>query len=114
MANDPNVISLFIRWLASNGQVPRFRNRVNKAEVCRQIGIARSTADKNPMLRALFTALESGKLEKLNITRTNPSSITQLSHIKSSARVSSHRVHPDHVPDPATVEHLIKTGRLIR
>ncbi len=61
-ANDPG-ISLVERlegWLTEGHRVPRIRGRVNRAALCRLVGLSRSSANSNVDLRALIDSLDGG------------------------------------------------------
>lgn len=44
-------------WLATSPVIPIHKNQVNKAEICRRLGITRSTIGSNSQLRMLFNSL---------------------------------------------------------
>lgn len=102
-------------WLAESPEIPLFRGRANRAEICRRVGIARSTANDNPEVRAILAELERGLIPKHQETRISKSKSrrsTTAEDVRSSASnlPSTQREHLDTL----AVEHLLKTGRIVR
>jgi len=101
-------------WLALNPEIPRFRRGANKAAICRQAGIARSTADANAEIRALLAALD---LDVLAAQHTTPmhvprlrSTVPEVSNVPSAGRYQSTPADRDSL----ALEHLLNTGRVVR
>lgn len=51
-------------WLATSPVIPIHNNQVNKAEICRRLGITRSTVGSNPQLRSLFASISAAGVER--------------------------------------------------
>lgn len=101
-------------WVASNPCVPLVKGKANRTIICKRLRIARSTADSNPLLRALFLeidakvlsgALASSKKGKTMREATNAdvakwSSLTQLAGPRNSESLAAN--------------HVLNTGRVVR
>lgn len=100
-------------WLASNPEIPHVRQRVNKAAICRQIGVARSTADANPEIRAIFVKLN---LNMLAVTQATLAPISAQGNIlRNSDQLPQDRGQPaDARKNSLAFEHLLNTGRVVR
>lgn len=101
-------------WVASNPCVPLVKGKANRTAICKRLGIARSTADSNPLLRAVFLeldakvlsgALASSKNQKTMRETTN-ADVAKLSSLKQLAKPRN--------SESLTVTHLLNTGRVVR
>lgn len=113
--SDRDAFDRIKNWLASNPEIPRFRRRANKAAICRQAGIARSTADANPEIRALLAILD---LKVMVVQRGAP---THAPKQKNTAQkiVASPSPSGRSWLTPANchslaLEHFLQTGRVVR
>lgn len=101
-------------WLASNPEIPRFRRRANKAAICRQAGIARSTADSNSEIRALFAGLD---LQMLAVPYPTPAQEREQKSVlpKLASSTPGRCGWPaQSYRDSLAFEHLLETGRVVR
>lgn len=109
---DRGTVDLLRNWLALNSAIPLFRRRANRAEVCRQAGIARSTADANPDIRQLFAEMDikvaSQAASKLAIAPQNT-----LGEVAGLRLICRNRPLPVS-RDSLALEHLLQTGRVVR
>lgn len=112
--NGTDTIDRLERWLASNPEIPHFRQRANKAAICRQIGIARSTADANPEVRALLATLnvETPMAKRTTLALVPEPKNTLVQNPTALSWEFGRRT--DIVPHSLKFEHLLKTGRVIR
>lgn len=111
---DPGAIDRLERWLASNPDIPRFRHRANKAAICRHVGIARSTADANPKIRALIAGLDR-KVLAAQLAAPMAAPVPKSTVLEESTLPCPARGRPtdSNCHSPA-LEHLLKTGRVVR
>lgn len=101
-------------WLASNPKIPLFRRRANIAAICRSAGIARSTADSNPTIRTLIARLDRVALaakRSAPIPEPAPTfTVLENPHLPCTAR----SLPMDSNGQSLALEHLLKTGRVVR
>lgn len=101
-------------WLASNPEIPRFRQRANKAAICRQASIARSTADANPEIRALLAGLDQKVLAAQCAIATHASAqkntVPEVASPPPLGRGWPTRANRISL----ALEHLLQTGRVVR
>jgi len=97
------------KWIASNPEIPRFRQRANKTAISREVGIARSTADANPKIREVLDALAVPH-------------IPPMVPAASAGATPGDALSPSHEwwrqteanSNPLVLHHLLKTGRVVR
>lgn len=112
--SDRDAINRLKKWLASNPEIPCFRQRANKAAICRQAGIARSTADANSEIRAIVAGLDLKVLAAQRAVATYASEQTNTVPEVASPRVLRHGWPTPANRDSLALEHLLQTGRVVR
>jgi len=109
-----NAVDRLKSWLASNPEIPRFRQRANRAAICRQASIARSTANANSEIRSLFVGLD------LNVLAAQRAILMDATDQKNTVvKVAS---SPPHRRSYLTsgnghslaLKYLLQTGRVVR
>jgi hypothetical protein len=101
-------------WLASDPEIPRFRRRANRAAICRQAGIARSTADANPEIRALIAGLDM-KVIKAQRTAAKCTADPKILSLEVADPLLLECGWPTRArSDSLALEHLLQTGRVVR
>ena len=101
-------------WLATEPNIPLFRRRINKSAICREIGIARSTANANRYFRKYIVDLETR-------VRKNDSTVIEKRHNQkdnnpktSSILAERQNENEEDEAYSSRLKHLLKTGRVIR
>lgn len=109
---DRTAVNLMRSWIASNPAIPLFRRHANKAEICRQVGIARSTADANPDVRELFAELD---IKVANQAVSKPAVAPQhtAGEVADQPLICRNRLLAVS-RDSLALEHLLHTGRVVR
>ncbi|MFM0089274.1 hypothetical protein PQR46_20430 [Paraburkholderia sediminicola] len=114
MANRPvnvrEAIAQLETLLTDNLDVPHVRGRINKAEICRRLGIARSTANANPRIRALLALIEKRPRESEAIH--DYATLEQTAALESGTLAADEERKRER--EALAMAHLLATGRLIR
>ena len=109
-----NAVDRLKSWLATNPEIPRFRQRANRAAICRQASIARSTANANSEIRSLFVGLD------LNVLAAQRTILMDSTDQKSTVlKVASSPPYGRSYPtsdngDSLALKYLLQTGRVVR
>lgn len=111
-ADNPDAAARLKEWLAKGPQIPRFRRQANKAEICRQVGISRSTAGANPEVRAILADLDRRLLATYHEVDSAHDSLADATDVTGDAAAAG----KDEPLQGAllAVKHLLVTGRVIR
>jgi hypothetical protein len=101
------------QWIDSTSDIPQHKGRANKAQICRLLGISRSTADANPRIREL---LQNVEVQLAQTMRRHAGPVAPSGYLPK----DMHEAAPSLTESvaacrqSAAVEHLLKTGRVVR
>jgi hypothetical protein len=98
-------------WIASTPEIPLYKGRPNKAEICRLIGISRSTADTNQRIRGLLKELERCPVLNAKGIAFPERDFVQVG-FQSTPQSTTLRNHE--LRKSLAFEHLLNTGRVVR
>ncbi len=102
------------RWISTHSEIPGFRHRANKAAICREIGIARSTANANPRIRALFVTLDENILESQHTALPHTVGRKNTVLEDTNPPALERRRQTEAECQSLAIEHLLQTGRIVR
>jgi hypothetical protein len=82
-------------WLKARPHIPTYHGNVNKAEICRVLGITKSTIGTNPKLRELFSDIELMVLtqEQNSIHKSQPSTSNISDSQRKFLKEKDHQIH---------------------
>lgn len=106
-------------WVKSNPLIPMYQGRVNKSEICRTLGITKSTIGSNNSLKKVFDDIEKTISEKphdsKNILNSNTVKKMEREISRLENRVAVLTAENESLRKATiTEQHFLSDGRLVR